>query len=67
MTRYTIYIATILATAATAIASVNPATHIAFKQPQAITIAYKAADMAPKHKLVLAKCALEDCSDTPQL
>lgn len=66
MTRYTIYIATILATAATAIASVNPATHMKSK-PQAITISYKAAEMAPKHKLVLTKCALEDCSDTPQL
>jgi hypothetical protein len=63
MIRYSLFIITVLATAATAIASVKPATQFTI-DPTAVTVVYKTYDMAPVRKIVLEKCALEDCSDT---
>ncbi|MDE2385545.1 MAG: hypothetical protein KGO53_13100 [Alphaproteobacteria bacterium] len=67
MIRYTLFLATILGTAATAVASVMPASHILVDDPTAVTVVYKTelATIAPHHT-VLVKCAVEDCSDTPQ-
>jgi hypothetical protein len=63
MIRYSIFIITVLATAATALASVKPLTDFAI-DPTAVTVIYKNLHVAPAHKIVLEKCALEDCSDT---
>lgn len=72
MIRYSLFLAIIAGTAATAIASVNPvANHMASVQSSGSSIVYKtSADTIalnlPRHHLVLEQCAVEDCSDTPQ-
>jgi hypothetical protein len=74
MIRYTIFIAIVIGSAATAIANVNPVTRTIPASEMGASIVYKtsAAPAAPivlamaDHHLKLQKCALEDCSDTPQ-
>jgi len=66
MIRTTLLIAAILGTAATALASVNGTPSLPTTDANATSVFYK-AQAAPKlQHIVLAKCALEDCSDTPQ-
>ena len=71
MIRYTIFMAIVIGTAATAIANVNPATRAIPASEMGASIVYKTS-AAPivlaiaDHHLKLQKCALEDCSDTPQ-
>ena len=66
MIRTTLLIAAILGTAATALASVKPTVPTDNAASTATSIFYK-VDAAPKPQhIALAKCALEDCSDTPQ-
>jgi len=72
MIRYSLFLAIIAGTAATAIASVNPDnTQMAAIQSSGSSTVYQTsygpiALNIPAHHLVLQKCALEDCSDTPQ-
>jgi hypothetical protein len=66
MIRYTLFLAAVLGTAATAIASVKPADRFALTDPTAISIFYKTDATPALQHVVLAKCAIEDCSDTPQ-
>jgi hypothetical protein len=64
MIRYTLFIVTIVATAATALAAVRPAPDMV--NPNNLTIIAK-NDLSPVlNSLVFETCALEDCSDTPQ-
>ncbi len=72
MIRYSLFIAIVACTAATAIASVNPHTaEMAGLQSSGSSIVYKTslpklAMNIPSHHVTLEKCAVEDCSDTPQ-
>ena len=71
MIRYTIFLAVVAGFAATAIAKVEPVKTHKFEDPTAITVAYKStadqlAMLVPARHTILQKCALEDCSDTPQ-
>jgi hypothetical protein len=72
MIRYSLFLAIIAGTAATAIASVNPsANSVATVQSSGSSTVYKTsvdtlALNVPAHHVVLEQCAVEDCSDTPQ-
>ena len=71
MIRYTIFLAVVAGFAASAIAKVEPVKTHQFEDPTAITVAYKTnwlqvANFGPARHTVLQKCAVEDCSDTPQ-
>ncbi len=69
MIRYTLFVLTILGTAATAIASIAPADQYAITNPKNVTVMVK-NDTYPQIRgtidgVIVEKCALEDCSDTP--
>ncbi len=64
MIRYTLFILAIAGTAATAIASVKHNDQFAITDPTAITVVYKTSAATHTHKIILEKCAVEDCSDT---
>lgn len=65
MIRYTLFVLTVLGTAATAIVSVSPANSYVASNPKNVSIFYK-TDVSPiVGALVLEHCAKEDCSDTP--
>ena len=68
MIRYTLFLALIIGSAATALAHVQPGNSV---QLQADSVVYRSNDTqialnVPVKHIVLQKCALEDCSDTPQ-
>jgi predicted restriction endonuclease len=67
MIRYSIFTFSVLGMAATAIAHVIPLTS---QNPgttsHGTSIVYQTAMATTVHPLILQKCALEDCSDTPQ-
>jgi len=64
MIRYTLFILAVAGTAATAIASVKTHDQFAITDPTAVTVVYKTSNAAPTNKIILEKCAAEDCSDT---
>jgi hypothetical protein len=64
MIRYTLFILAIAGTAATAIASVKQNDQFAITDPTAVTVVYKTSNEFAPHKIILEKCAVEDCSDT---
>ena len=65
MIRYTLFVITVLGTAATAIANVAPANSNVAINSKNVSIFYK-TDTAPMiGALVFEKCLNEDCSDTP--
>jgi hypothetical protein len=65
MIRYTVFVLTVLATAAAAIASVTPANSFVADANKNVSVFYK-SDAAPLiGKLVFEQCAVENCSDTP--
>ncbi len=71
MIRYTIFMAIVIGSAATAIANVNPGTRAIPMSETGTSIAYKTSQPAlvtalNDYHVKLQKCALEDCSDTPQ-
>ena len=66
MIRYSIFMFSILGMAATAIAHVVPLTAQTGTVSHGTSIVYQTAMATTAHPLVLHKCALEDCSDTPQ-
>lgn len=71
MIRYTVFLAIVIGTAATAIANVNPVSRAIPMNETGTSIAYKttAAPLvlaSADHHVKLQQCALEDCSDTPQ-
>ena len=65
MIRYTLFILTVLGSAATAIAAIAPDDQMV-SNPRNITIIEKNQAWPIVGPLVVAQCAVEDCSDTPQ-
>ena len=65
MIRYTLFVITILGSAATAIASIAPADQYAITNPKAFSIIYKNNVQPMIDGVAVTKCAVEDCSDTP--
>jgi hypothetical protein len=65
MVRYTLFALAVLASAATALASINPSTTFIVPTKN-VTVIEMNQDWVPPGKLVLQRCAVEDCSDTPQ-
>ena len=65
MIRYTFFVLTVLGTAATAIAHVEPTNTAVASNPKNVSIFYKTDATPFIGTLVLEKCAKEDCSDTP--
>jgi hypothetical protein len=66
MIRYTLFVLTILGSAATAIASIAPVDH---SNPNNVTVVSK-NDIYPQINgvidgVIVEKCAVENCSDTP--
>ena len=67
MIRYALFLGLIIGTTATALAHVQPDTAPAhFDQVVYFDEDAKMALAEPTQPLILQKCALEDCSDTPQ-
>jgi hypothetical protein len=66
MIRYSIFTFSVLGMAATAIAHVIPLNAQTGAISHGTSIAYQTAMATNAHPLILHKCALEDCSDTPQ-
>ncbi len=65
MIRYTLFVFAIVGSAATAIASIAPADHFASVNPKNVTIAVKNDAYPMIDGIVVEKCAVENCSDTP--
>jgi hypothetical protein len=66
MIRYTLFVLTVLGTAATAIASVSPANSLVMSNPKNMSVFYKTDASPLAAPIILEQCAKEDCSDTPQ-
>lgn len=66
MIRYTLFVLTVLGTAATAIASVSPANSLVMSNPKNMSVFYKTDASPIAAPIILEQCAKEDCSDTPQ-
>jgi hypothetical protein len=62
MIRYTLFVLTILGSAATAIASIAPVDH---SNPNNVTIVSRNDIYPVIDGVIVEKCALENCSDTP--
>lgn len=65
MIRYTLFVFAIVGSAATAIASIAPVDHFASVNPKNVTIAVKNDAYPMIDGIVVEKCAVENCSDTP--
>lgn len=64
MVRYTLFVIAVIGSAATAVASINPAATIT--NSKNVTVIEKNQFWPLEGELVVEKCAVEDCSDTPQ-
>ncbi len=62
MIRYTLFVLATIGTAATAIANIAPVDH---SNPNNVTVVYKNDVYPMASALIVEKCAVEDCSDTP--
>lgn len=65
MIRYTLFVLAVVGSAATAVASINPQADIHVSRNN-VTVIEKNEIWPLEGELVVEKCALEDCSDTPQ-
>jgi hypothetical protein len=65
MVRYTLFVMAIVGSAATALASIS-ALPVQVGNPKNVTVIEKNQFWPLEGKLVVEKCAVEDCSDTPQ-
>jgi cation diffusion facilitator CzcD-associated flavoprotein CzcO len=63
MVRYTLFVLAVIGSAATAVASINPAATV---ETRNVTVIEKNQFWPVPGELVLEQCAVEDCSDTPQ-
>lgn len=63
MVRYTLFVLTVLGSAATALASINP---VATVNTANMSVVEKTVFWPITDELVIEQCAVEDCSDTPQ-
>ena len=65
MVRYTLFVIAVIGSAATAIAAINPKADLV-TSTRNVTVIEKNQIWPIEGKLVVEKCAVEDCSDTPQ-
>lgn len=65
MIRYTLFIAAVLGSAATAIAAIAPGEAVSLNSAAHTTVITKNQAWPVVGPLVLEQCAVEDCSDTP--
>ena len=65
MVRYTLFILAVAGSAATAWASITPVTTIN-TMSRNVTVIEKNQFWPVEGKLIVEKCEVEDCSDTPQ-
>ena len=65
MVRYTLFVLAIVGSAATALASISTAP-VLNANPRNVTVIEKNQFWPMEGSLVVEKCAVEDCSDTPQ-
>jgi hypothetical protein len=63
MVRYTLFVLAVIGSAATAVASINPAAGV---HSANVTVIEKNQFWPMQGALVVEECAVEDCSDTPQ-
>ncbi len=63
MVRYTLFVLAVVGSAATAVASINPANVV---DPARTTVVEKNQFWPIDGELVIQPCGVEDCSDTPQ-
>ena len=63
MVRYTLFVLTILGTAATAIAAAHPGDAQLVADPAHETVIAKSSPFPVLGPIVVEKCAVEDCSD----
>lgn len=63
MIRYTFFVLTVMATAATAIAAVHPATSEDAALHSTVTVIEKNSPFPVLGPIVVEACAIEDCSD----
>jgi hypothetical protein len=63
MIRYSLFVLTILASAATAFAAIQPASVL---ETRNVTVIEKNEFWHVVNELTVEQCAKEDCSDTPQ-
>lgn len=63
MVRYTLFVIAVIGSAATAVASINPAASI---HSTNVTVIEKNQFWPLEGELKVEECAVEDCSDTPQ-
>ena len=64
MIRYTFFVLAVITSAVSAIAAINPADVTAMPQKN-VTVISKNQAWPVVEPLVVEKCAVEDCSDTP--
>jgi hypothetical protein len=64
MVRYTLFVLAVIGSAATAVASINPAATVT--NAKNVTVIEKNQFWPLEGDLVVEECAVEDCSDTPQ-
>ena len=64
MVRYTLFVLAVIGSAATAVASINQAASLT--SDTNVTVIEKNQIWPLEGDLVVEKCAVEDCSDTPQ-
>jgi len=62
MARYILYVALVIATAATALAAIDPASHVDFDHAN-VTVIEKNQAFPQFEPLTFENCAVEDCSD----
>jgi hypothetical protein len=65
MIRYSLFVIAVVASAATALAAISPAPDASVSNAN-VTVIEKNQFWPMEGKLVVEKCAVEDCSDTPQ-
>jgi hypothetical protein len=65
MVRYSLFVITVLFSAASAIAAINPTDRTTLQNPKNVTIVFKNDAFPVLGPIVLEPCAKEDCSDTP--
>jgi hypothetical protein len=65
MIRYTLFVLAVVGSAATALASINPASTVDASAKN-VTVIEKNQFWPMEGELVVEQCGVEDCSDTPQ-
>jgi hypothetical protein len=65
MIRYSLFVMTVLFSAASAIAAISPVDRYATGNSKAVTVIFKTQDFSVLDEITVQPCGVEDCSDTP--